>query len=229
MSAHARDTALPRDDDNDVTALYLAHLNPVTNAHVGIISDLLKRARTVKVMPVVFRRSGRGRKEESEINSRSFPFSFEARRDMLESVFGSSVVISDDYTFYAPFWRYMPPLLSPLSWRLRSRVLCGVRGDYFSYTGDRAEGYMLKLYMLKPHTGRRRPLSAASVKERMYADALGQSAKGTLWDKDVPDGVASIIREQWHTVVRFADVPDDTMRILGMKFPKHTAAAENKL
>ena len=160
--------------DDDATALYLAHLNPVTNAHVEIISDLKGAAGTVKVMPVVFRD-----RDHNEVNSRSFPFSFECRREMLESVFGDSIVISDDYTFHAPFKCYMPPLLSPKSWRLRRQILRGVeRRRYFSYTGDRTEGYMLRLYRLKPRVGTRRPISAASVKERMYGAALAEGGAG---------------------------------------------------
>jgi len=45
-----------------ITALYLAHLNPVTNAHIEIINELKKNADIVKIMPVVFK-SG-----EKEIN-----------------------------------------------------------------------------------------------------------------------------------------------------------------
>ena len=49
-----------------ITALYLAHLNPVTNAHVEIITELKKQADIVKVMPVVFK------DEDREINSKKF-------------------------------------------------------------------------------------------------------------------------------------------------------------
>jgi len=38
-----------------ITALYLAHLNPVTNAHIEIIKELKKQADIVKVMPVIFK------------------------------------------------------------------------------------------------------------------------------------------------------------------------------
>lgn len=213
-----------------VTALYLAHLNPVTNAHVEIISDLQGGADSVKVMPVVFRAE-----DMSEVNSRSFPFSYECRRDMLRSVFGDSIVISDDYTFYAPFKRYMPPLLSPMSWRLRKQVLRGVDGRYFSYTGDKTEGYMLRLYGLKPRVGRRRPLSATSVKDKLYGSAAaktggggdgggmtGPGAGARDWERDVPGPVVAIIRENWDTIRRFADAPDTTARIAGMKFPKES-------
>ena len=77
-------------------AIYLAHLNPVTNAHVEIIEELKKENKVV-IMPVRFL------KGEKEINSRSFPFNFEIRKKMIESVFGDSVLISPNYTFYAPF------------------------------------------------------------------------------------------------------------------------------
>ncbi|MBI4130982.1 MAG: hypothetical protein HY476_00640, partial [Nitrosarchaeum sp.] len=145
-----------------ITALYLAHLNPVTNAHVEIINELKKNADKVKVMPVVFK-SG-----DKEINSKSFPFNFEIRKKMLTSVFGDSILVTDDYAFFAPFKKYMPPILSPKSWELRKQILKGVQGDFFSYTGDKAEGYMLKLYRLKPKVGQRKTLSAAAVKESLY-------------------------------------------------------------
>ena len=193
------------------TALYLAHLNPVTNAHVEIIKELKGIADTVKVMPVVFK-SG-----QDEINSKSFPFSFGARKRMLESVFVDSINITDDYVFFAPFKGYMPPLLSPKSWQLRRQVLRGVKGDFFSYTGDKPEWYMLKVYRLKPRVGKRKPLSAASVKEKMYDAALGKESN---WKKHVPTGVVKVIDEEWETVRRFANLEDTTTRVAGMKFPR---------
>ena len=194
-----------------ITALYLAHLNPVTKAHVEIIEELKKEADVVKVMPVVFK------DDEKEINSKSFPFNFETRKKMLESVFGDSIQISDDYAFFAPFKKYMPPLLSPKSWKLRKQILRGVEGEYFSYTGDKAEGYMLKMYRLKPKIGERKSLSAASVKEKLYDAALG---KESSWKEDVPENIAKVIEENWKTVERFADLEDLTTRVAGMKFPK---------
>ena len=194
-----------------ITALYLAHLNPVTKAHVEIIEELKKEADVVKVMPVVFKDA------EKEINSKSFPFNFETRKKMLESVFGDSIQISDDYAFFAPFKKYMPPLLSPKSWKLRKQILRGVQGEYFSYTGDKAEGYMLKMYRLKPKIGERKSLSAASVKEKLYDAALG---KESSWKEDVPEKIAKVIEEDWKTVEKFADLEDMTTRVAGMKFPK---------
>ena len=193
------------------TALYLAHLNPVTNAHIEIIKELKEKADTVKVMPVVFRLGDR------EINSKSFPFNFETRKKMLESVFKDSITITDDYAFFAPFKRYFPPLLAPKSWELRKQVLKGVEGDFFSYTGDKAEGLMLKIYRLKPQVGERKSLSAASVKEKMYEAALG---KDTDWKTYVTESIAEVIEEEWETVSKFAKSEDRTTRVAGMKFPK---------
>ncbi len=194
-----------------ITALYLAHLNPVTNAHVEIISELKKEADIVKVMPVVFR------DDDREINSKSFPFNFEIRKKMLISVFGDSIQITDDYAFFSPFKKYLPPLLRRKSWKLRKQILRGVEGDYFSYTGDKAEGYMLKMYRLKPKLGERKPLSASSVKEKLFDAALG---KESTWKEDVPESIAKIIEEDWKTIEKFANEEDKTRRVVGMKFPK---------
>ena len=169
-----------------ITALYLAHLNPVTNAHVEIITELKKQADIVKVMPVVFKDKDR------EINSKSFPFNFKARKKMLEAIFGDSIKITDDYAFQAPFKKYLPPLVRRKSWKLRKQILNGVEGDYFSYTGDKAEGYMLKMYRKKKKIGERKSLSATSVKEKLYDAALGGKSE---WKEDVPKSIVKIIEE----------------------------------
>ena len=141
-------------------AIYLAHLNPVTNAHAEIIRELSKEDDVV-VMPVRFLNG------EQEVNSKSFPFSFEIRKEMLESVFGDSITVSSNYTFHAPFKKYFPPLVSKGSWGLRKEILSEIKGEYYTYTGDKAEGLMLKIYRLKPRVGQRKELSATSVKYEM--------------------------------------------------------------
>ena len=191
-------------------AIYLAHLNPVTNAHAEIIKDLSKDDEVV-VMPVRFLRG------DTEINSKSFPFRFEVRKEMLESVFGESIKISSNYTFHAPFKKYFPPLVSKGSWKLRKEILSDIEGEYYTYTGDKAEGLMLKLYRLKPKVGQRKELSATSVKNDMYRSVL---EKKSDWEKQVPASVAEIIRENWDVVEEFASSEDNTMRVLGMKFPR---------
>ena len=145
-------------------AIYLAHLNPVTNAHAEIIRDLSNEDEVV-VMPVRFLMG------EQEVNSKSFPFSFEIRKEMLESVFGDSITVSSNYTFHAPFKKYFPPLVSKGSWELRKEILSEIKGDYYTYTGDKAEGLMLKIYRLKPRVGQRKELSATSVKNEIDKSA----------------------------------------------------------
>lgn len=201
-----------------ITALYLAHLNPVTNAHIEIISELKKEADIVKVMPVVFRDG------DKEVNSKSFPFNFETRKKMLESVFGDSIQITEDYAFFAPFKKYLPPLVRRKSWKLRKQILRGVEGEYFSYTGDKAEGYMLKIYRLKPKIKERKILSASSVKEKLYEAAIG---KESTWKKDMPESIVKIIEDDWEKVEKFANSEDRTTRVVGMKFPKEGYAKKS--
>ena len=191
-------------------AIYLAHLNPVTNAHSEIIKDLTKNDEVV-VMPVRFLIDG------NEVNSKSFPFTFELRKQMLESVFGDSITVSSNYTFHAPFKKYFPPLVSRGSWELRKEILSEIEGDYYTYTGDKAEGLMLKIYRLKPKVGQRKKLSATSVKNDMYDSVSGNKND---WEKQVPKSVAEIINKNWNIVEKFASSEDNTMRVLGMKFPR---------
>ncbi|MFM8658872.1 MAG: hypothetical protein ACKOCQ_02910 [Candidatus Nitrosotenuis sp.] len=194
-------------------AIYLAHLNPLTNAHVEIINDLKKEEQVV-VMPVVFLDNG------IEINSKSFPFSYEIRRKMLAAVFGDSIEVSSNYTFHAPFYRYFPPIFSPYSWKLRAQILNGISKDYYTYTGDKTEGLMLKAYRLNPRIGTRKTISASSVKDKLYESAKG---KQTNWKESVPEQVAKIIEENWDVVEKYANSKDLTTRVAGMKFPKANA------
>ncbi len=190
-------------------AIYLAHLNPVTKAHVEIINEL-KSENQVRVLPVIFMKDGK------EINSRSFPFSYGLRKKMLNVVFGDSVTVAPNYTFYAPFAKYMPPMLSPYSWKIKEQVLNGVKTDYFTYTGDKAEGFVLKLYGLNPRVGKRKETSASSVKQKMFDAAMGNN---TDWENYVEPDVVQTIHENWEVVKKFANAEDLTYRVLGMKFP----------
>jgi len=192
------------------TAIYLAHLNPLTNSHIEIIEELLEE-NDVIVMPVRFLIG------EKEINSKSFPFNFEIRKKMLESVFGEKITISSNYSFISPFKKYFPPLISRKSWELKKQILNGIEDDYFTYTGDKAEGLMLKLYRLNPKVGKRKSISATSVKNEMY-DSI--SSNSTEWEKLVPESVLQIMRSNWDVVEKFGSAEDMTIKIAGMKFPK---------
>jgi len=190
-------------------AIYLAHLNPVTKAHVEIIHEL-KKENLVCVMPVIFMNKG------NEINSRSFPFNFELRKKMLHAIFADSISVLSNYTFYAPFVKYMPPLLSSRSWRIKKQILSGISERYFTYTGDKVEGFVLRLYGLNPKVGTRKAISASFVKEKMFDAARG---KDTDWEKHVPPEAVKIIHENWDVVKKYSTAKDLTYRILGMKFP----------
>ena len=188
------------------TAIYLAHLNPLTNAHVKIIKKLQEKASRVVIMPVIFRKRG------IEINSKSFPFSFESRKEMIMAVFGDSVDISDRYKFNAPFVKYLPPFVSIASWMLRQKIVAGYGKDYFTYTGDRAEGRMLKSYRMKPMVGERESISATSVKEAIYSNGD--------WKNSVPKDIVAIIEKNADVIENFSKQDDLTTRVAGMKFPK---------
>jgi hypothetical protein len=193
-------------------AIYLAHLNPMTRAHESIISTL-KNDYRVYVFPVRFVKDGR------EINTKSFPFSYELRKSMVESIFGDSVTVLPDYTFFAPYSKYLPPLLSTRSWELRNKIKAQIKEEKFvSYTGDKAERLMLKAYRLNPLNADRLEISASSVKEDLYRQAA-EGGEGT-WHASVPDRVADIIRSNWDVVEKFARMEDNTTRVMGMKFPK---------
>lgn len=193
-------------------AIYLAHLNPVTKAHKEIISAL--RDYKVYVFPVRFVQDG------EEVNTKSFPFSYEVRKQMVESVFGDRVKVLSDYTFYSPFAKYMPPVLSSKSWELRNQIMSHIEErDFVSYTGDKVERLMLKIYKLNPIKADRLDISASSVKEMLYAEALGQKEQDG-WRSMVPESVARIIEENWATLEKFARSEDATTRVMGMKFPK---------
>lgn len=196
----------------DIAALYLAHLNPMTKAHETIISTLKREYSAVYVFPVRFL------KHDKEVNTRSFPFSYELRKAMVQSVFDNAVHILPDYTFQSPYSKYLPPLLSSKSWKLRNQIVSKVTERAFvSYTGDRAERLMLLAYGLHPLRRSRLDLSATAVREKLYAASENPTDKD--WRESVPEKVADIIEKNWQVVKRFGAATDLTKRILGMKFP----------
>lgn len=231
----------------NIAALYLAHLNPVTNAHEKIISQLAEHYH-VYVFPVVFLKEGR------EINTRTFPFPYELRRKMLLSLFDGhdNIDILPNYNFVSPYIKYLPPILSPYSWSMRSEILRDVLEDRFiSYTGDTAERIALRFYNLHPIKAKRLEISSSNVKELLYREALenlgndeinknlkngfdhsdrynnrnyykGEDIEDALkesWQKMVPKTIINIICENWAIVEKFAQSVDKTIKIFGMKFP----------
>jgi hypothetical protein len=194
-------------------AIYLVHLNPMTTAHESIIS-MLKKKYHVYTFPVRFVKGGQ------EINTKSLPFSYRLRKEMIESVFGDSVMVLPDYTFYAPYRKYLPPLLSSWSWKLRNQIISQISEKKFvSYTGDKAERLMLKAYRLNPLKADRLEISASSIRAKLYRQVFdGKSDEE--WRRKVPEPVAQIIKKNWNIVDKFARMEDSTARVMGMKFPQ---------
>lgn len=231
-----------------IAALYLAHLNPVTNSHERIISQLAKDYH-VYVFPVVFLKHGR------EVNTRTFPFPYELRKKMLLGLFGDqdNIKILPNYKFISPFIKYLPPVFSPFSWSLRSGILHDIAEDQFiSYTGDKAERIALRFYNLHPINAKRLEISSSDVKGLLYQEALEKLGKYNLtrdlkndmnnlnhdndlnqntrnkvaepsadgWQNMVPKSVAYIILDNWKIIEKYAQSKDKTVKIFGMKFPE---------
>lgn len=213
-----------------IAALYLAHLNPFTKAHEEIIKNLTKRY-VVYIFPVRFLLNG------IEINTKSFPFSYELRKLMIRKVFPNqdNVIVSPNYTFYSPFIRYLPPLFSPYSWKIREQVVNTISENRFiSYTGDRIERYTLKIYRFHPLKSKRLPISASFVKELLYQEAekntsqqqdtLNKKSHSTnrdeTWEDKVPEQVVQVIRDNWPVIQKYVNIKDETLKIAGVKFPK---------
>lgn len=200
-------------------AILLAHLNPLTNAHKEIILSLSKNY-NVYVLPVIFLKNGR------EITTRSFPFPFQVRKAMIESVFDDrDIVVLPNYSFESPFIKYFPPLISPFSWILRKKILENVKENHFiSYTGDVLERVMLKAYLMHPTQAKRLNISASNVKELLYYDVINDNVSASKrrynWQDMVPSKVADIIKDNWMIVERFAKCADNTVKLMGIKFPR---------
>jgi len=194
-------------------AIYLVHLNPMTTAHESIIS-MLKKKYHVYIFPVRFVKDGQ------EINTKSLPFSYCLRKEMIESVFGDSVTVLPDYTFYAPYRKYLPPLLSSRAWKLRNQIISQISEKKFvSYTGDKAERLMLKAYRLNPLKADRLEISASSIRAKLYSQVVdGKSDEE--WRRKVPEPVTQIIKKNWNIVDKFARMEDSTAKVMGMKFPQ---------
>jgi hypothetical protein len=194
-------------------AIYLVHLNPMTTAHESIIS-MLKKKYHVYIFPVRFVKDGQ------EINTKSLPFSYCLRKEMIESVFGDSVTVLPNYTFYAPYRKYLPPLLSSRAWKLRNQIISQISEKKFvSYTGDKAERLMLKAYRLNPLKADRLEISASSIRAKLYSQVVdGKSDEE--WRRKVPEPVTQIIKKNWNIVDKFARMEDSTAKVMGMKFPQ---------
>ena len=211
-----------RFDGKQSAAIFLAHINPLTLSHEKIIKSLLENYK-VYIFPVRFL------KNEKEVNTRSFPFSFNIRKQMiLESFnYNKDIVILDKYTFISPYLRYFPPFISLPFQKLKKDIISSIQeSNFITYTGDRAERLLLKLFGFNPIQANRQIISSTNVKNLLYESALSCKALSqsididTQWNNYVSPKVSNIIRDNWNTIDHFSSSDDETVRVLGMKFPR---------
>lgn len=211
----------------NTAAIFLAHLNPLTLSHEQIIRNLLQDYR-VYVYPVQFLKNKR------EINTRSFPFSFEIRKQMVLESFDhhEDVCVMDDYAFLSPYIQYFPPFISPSFKKLKNNIVSNIlEHDFITYTGDKYERILLKIFGFRPVKANRQVISSTNVKNLLYKEAISSSNATALsskseipsvnWNSFVSPKVDEIIKKNWHIVEHFSNSADETIRILGMKFPKY--------
>ncbi len=204
-----------------VSAIFLAHLNPLTLSHEKIIQNLLKNYK-VYIFPVRFL------KDKEEITTKSFPFSFEIRKHMILESFNydQNIHIMNNYTFFSPYIKYLPPFVSLSSHRLKNNIISSI-GDsnFITYTGDKIERLLLKLFGFKPVQAKRQSISSTNVKKLLYQSALsGKNLPDKFdmnWNNFVSSKVSNVIKNNWNIVEHFSKIPDHTIRIFGMKFPKN--------
>jgi len=202
-------------------AIFLAHLNPLTLSHEKIIQSLLNDYK-VYVFPVRFL------KNNEEVTTRSFPFSFKTRKQMILESFGydENIFVLENYAFVSPYIRYLSPFSPPFQ-KLRKNIIANLRGsDFITYTGDRAERVLLKIFGFNPILANRQMISSTDVKNLLYRSALsyktlsGSNHLDLEWSNFVSPKVGEIIKKNWNIVERFSNSGDNTIRVCGMKFPK---------
>ncbi|HET6588820.1 MAG TPA: hypothetical protein VFG45_01500 [Candidatus Nitrosocosmicus sp.] len=212
--------------ERKTAAIFLAHVNPLTISHEAIIRNLLQNY-SVYVFPVRFL------KNDVEINTRSFPFSYEIRKQMiLESFdYNEDIHVLGDYAFRSPYVQYFPPFISPAFKRLKDKIIFNIKeNSYITYTGDRAERILLSLFGFNPIKANRQIISSTNVKNLLYnsvirqndLDSSNDSQNTTFnWLDFVSPKVGEVIMKNWETIKNFSISKDETIRVMGMKFPKN--------
>jgi hypothetical protein len=212
--------------ERKTAAIFLAHVNPLTISHEAIIRNLLQNY-SVYVFPVRFL------KNDVEINTRSFPFSYEIRKQMiLESFdYNENIHVIGDYAFRSPYVQYFPPFISPAFKRLKDKIIFNIKeNSYITYTGDRAERILLSLFGFNPIKANRQIISSTNVKNLLYNSVIRQNDLDSSndsqnnnfnWLDFVSPKVGEVIMKNWETIKNFSISKDETIRVMGMKFPKN--------
>jgi hypothetical protein len=210
-------------NNKEIAAIFLAHLNPLTLSHEKIIYYLLQNYK-VYIFPVIFI------KNQKEVTTRSFPFSFEIRKQMiLESFdYNKNIHVLGDYAFISPYVKYFSPFFTPPFLKLKKKIIFNIReSNFITYTGDRAERVLLQLFGFNPIQANRQIISSTNVKNLLYRSASNSETSSTQsnglnleWNDFVSPKVRDIIKKNWSVVEHFSNTGDKTIRIFGMKFPK---------
>lgn len=212
--------------EKKIAAIFLAHINPLTVSHESIIQNLLQNY-SVYIYPVRFLKDG------MEVNTRSFPFSYEIRKQMILESFNyhKNIHVLGDYAFLSPYIQYFLPFVSPAFKRLKNKIILNVRENSFiTYTGDRAERVLLSLFGFNPVKANRQVISSTNVKNLLYKSVLSsenltpnkESKSDDLkWHEFVSPKVGQVIEDNWETIKNFSNTKDETIRVIGMKFPKN--------
>lgn len=212
--------------EKKIAAIFLAHINPLTVSHESIIRNLLQNY-SVYIYPVRFLKDG------IEVNTRSFPFSYEIRKQMILESFNyhKNIHVLGDYAFLSPYIQYFPPFVSPAFKRLKNKIILNIQENSFiTYTGDRAERILLSLFGFNPVKANRQVVSSTNVKNLLYKSVLSsknlnpneESKSNDLkWHEFVSPKVGQVIENNWETVKNFSITKDETIRVIGMKFPKN--------
>jgi hypothetical protein len=211
--------------EKKIAAIFLAHINPLTVSHESIIQNLLQNY-SVYIFPVRFLKNG------IEVNTRSFPFSYEIRKQMILESFNyhKNIHVLGDYAFLSPYIQYFPPFVSPAFKRLKNKIIFNIHENSFiTYTGDRAERVLLSLFGFNPVKAHRQVISSTNVKNLLYKSVLStdnsisnKSQNNDLkWHEFVSPKVGQVIEDNWETIKNFSSTKDETIRVIGMKFPKN--------
>ena len=212
--------------EKKIAAIFLAHINPLTVSHESIIRNLLQNY-SVYIYPVRFLKDG------IEVNTRSFPFSYEIRKQMISESFNynKNIHVLGDYAFLSPYIQYFPPFVSPAFKRLKNKIILNIQENSFiTYTGDRAERVLLSLFGFNPVKANRQVVSSTNVKNLLYKSVLstenlnpneGSKSNDLKWHEYVSPKVGQVIEDNWETIRNFSITKDETIRVMGMKFPKN--------
>lgn len=189
-----------------VTYVFLGWFSPLTVYHYEVIQSLEKKGELL-VGPTHFEHDGK------EVLTRTRPFSYEERSEMLESV-GVDTISS-----YRPTSPYITYLLPQRRKKLIDDIREDVPEDSVFFTRDLGEAWLLELVGFDVEYEKRSGLSGTSVRKLIYEEI--ERGEPTGWEESVAPGADEIIRRKdtWRRLEDFCYAQDDTYHLFGFKVP----------